>query len=361
MTQRDINFVITRESVTLIVDGESFAIQKSESNFERARELVLADQCEEAIKLVNNKLLVSTWLAGTDFTLRDNVAYMGQEPLPPALTSRIIRMAQSCVNPIVWFRFWQRLQENPSKHSVDQLYHFMAHADIPIRSDGYILAYKAVRPDYKDWHTGKCDNSIGNVLTMPRNKVVDDPAAACSYGYHVGSWSYVQSFHGGTSIILACSVDPADVVSVPDDCKQTKMRVCRYKVEFELKNKELLPEVYYPDPIVTPAVPPVLEEDYEEEDYEKEEYDAEDKEECEKEEVVTPAPVEEAAPAPAAAPEPPAYDKDARTAELHQYNYKTIRQMVRALGWRNPNGIQGGKSYLIGLIVDTETGILKPT
>lgn len=350
MTQRDLNFVITRESVTLIVDGESFAIQKSDPNFERARELVLADQCEEAIKLVNTKLLVSTWLAGTDFTIRDNAAYMGQEPLPIVLTDRIIRMAQSCVNPIVWFRFWQRLQENPSKHSVDQLYRFMAHTNIPIRSDGYILAYKAVRPDYKDWYTGTCDNSIGNVLMMPRNKVADDPASACSYGYHVGAWSYVQSFHGNDSIILACSVDPADVVSVPHDCNQAKMRVCRYKVEFELKNKELLPELYYPDPIVTPTVPPVSEEEYEE-DYNEEDYE---------EEVVALMPVVDTAPAPAA-PESPAYDKDARTAELHQYNYKTIRQMVRALGWRNPNGIQGGKSYLIGLIVDTEAGILKPT
>jgi hypothetical protein len=45
----------------------------------------------------------------------------------------------------------------------------------------------------------------------------------------VGALGYVNSFRQGGKIVI-CKVDPADVVCVPYDSSQQKMRVCKYLV-----------------------------------------------------------------------------------------------------------------------------------
>ena len=48
---------------------------------------------------------------------------------------------------------------------------------------------------------------------------------------HVGALAYAITFcSGGGSRIVICEVDPENVVCVPYDCSQQKMRVCEYKV-----------------------------------------------------------------------------------------------------------------------------------
>jgi hypothetical protein len=63
---------------------------------------------------------------------------------------------------------------------------------------------------------------------MMRNQVEDDENVTCAKGLHVCSKEYLPHF-GGQNIV-ACEVDPKDVVSVPLDYNNSKMRVCEYKV-----------------------------------------------------------------------------------------------------------------------------------
>jgi hypothetical protein len=86
-----------------------------------------------------------------------------------------------------------------------------------------------VRDDYKDVHSGKFNNKPGEVNEMPRNQISDDPKEACHEGFHVGALSYAQTFHSGGRIVV-CKVDPENVVCVPYDESQRKMRVCKYKI-----------------------------------------------------------------------------------------------------------------------------------
>lgn len=46
---------------------------------------------------------------------------------------------------------------------------------------------------------------------------------------HVGSKSYASSFSNGGKVVI-CKINPADVVCVPYDSSQQKMRVCKYVV-----------------------------------------------------------------------------------------------------------------------------------
>lgn len=227
-------YTITNDNVTVVIDGRVITVRRGAVNFDAARAAVLAEQWDGIEKVLVPGHAVERWL-GNGFAFRDGHIVYGDDRVDTRLSDRLVRMAEAGDDPSAWMKFWRRLQNNPSMRSVEQLYGFLEHRGIPVDADGYILAYKSIRPDWKDHHTGKCDNSVGNVLQMPRNKISDDPNQACHYGYHVGALEYARSFGGsGDGIrIVICRVDPADVVCVPYDSSQQKVRVCRYEVVAE--------------------------------------------------------------------------------------------------------------------------------
>ena len=68
---------------------------------------------------------------------------------------------------------------------------------------------------------------------MARSEVQHDPSVGCHKGLHVGTWDYASSF--GRGVVLEVEVDPRDVVSVPTDCGDAKLRCCRYRVRDEIE------------------------------------------------------------------------------------------------------------------------------
>ena len=104
--------------------------------------------------------------------------------------------------------------------------------NLPITADGHFLAYKKVRGDFKDCHTGTMDNSVGKIVEMERNQVDDNANQTCSTGLHFCSQNYLNHFGGERTMIL--KINPADVVSIPTDYDFSKGRACRYEVIGEL-------------------------------------------------------------------------------------------------------------------------------
>lgn len=119
---------------------------------------------------------------------------------------------------------------NVSKRTIDNLYSFLTFNDIKITEDGCFTAWKVVNYDYTDCHTGTIDNSPGQIVTMPRNQVDDNPEVTCSTGLHVCAAHYIPHFSGYDSRLVKVKVNPKDVISVPVDYKFAKMRTCRYEV-----------------------------------------------------------------------------------------------------------------------------------
>lgn len=109
-----------------------------------------------------------------------------------------------------------------------------------VSDDGNLIAYKGVRADGTSVHAGygvvngevyrnsHLPNKVGGVVTMPRHMISDDPGEGCSKGLHVGTLNYAQDFSQG--MIVKCEVNPADIVSVPYDCSNQKIRCCKYVV-----------------------------------------------------------------------------------------------------------------------------------
>lgn len=237
------SYTITNDSVSVVIDGRVITVRRGAVNFDAARAAVLAEQWDGIEKVLVPGHAVERWL-GNGFAFRDGCIVYGDERVDARLSNRLLRMAEEGADPTAWMKFWRRLQNNPSMRSTEQLYGFLEHRGIPVDAEGYILAYKSIRNDYKDHHTGKCDNSVGQVLSMPRNRISDDPNQACHYGFHVGALEYAGTFGGDGSRIVICRVDPADVVCVPYDHSMQKVRVCRYEVVAEQDRPEFLSSTY---------------------------------------------------------------------------------------------------------------------
>jgi hypothetical protein len=67
---------------------------------------------------------------------------------------------------------------------------------------------------------------------MNRGAVDDNRQHTCSRGLHVCGFEYLSGYSGAR--LIAVEIDPRDVVSVPVDYRNTKMRVCKYYIREEL-------------------------------------------------------------------------------------------------------------------------------
>lgn len=222
----EIKYNLTRESLTFIYEGKSYSVQRDAANFPKLREALLSEQWDEVPKHLTIGKSLAEWARG-EFVVEGNSIRYRDDELPHDLNGRIIDMANRGEDPTPLFKFWERLQKNPSMRSVEQLWAFLQHTNIPLTTNGTFYAYKGVRSDYKDAHSGKIDNSPGAINRMPRNKISDDPNVECHFGFHVGALSYARNF---SQQVVICEVDPEYVVCVPYDHRAQKMRVCEYKV-----------------------------------------------------------------------------------------------------------------------------------
>lgn len=219
-------YTVTAESVSVVWEGKTHTVRKGATNFLALRGALLAEDWDAVPRNLTPAKSVESWSRGAFKVVGEDVLYRGA-PLPRELGARAREMAAAGEDPTPLFKFWERLQSNPSMRSVQQLWPFLAHAGIPLTPDGKFLAYKGVTEELKDVHTGQFDNSPGKVHEMPRNQISDDPQQPCHEGFHVGAREYARSF--GPRVVVV-EVDPADVVCVPYDSSWQKMRVCRYRV-----------------------------------------------------------------------------------------------------------------------------------
>lgn len=227
-------YMISNDTLTVYrSSGAPITVTSNDPVFKKVRELLLSGASEkEVVELTQNRAsLLESWSNGRFKAQGDDVLDTETgTTLPKVFAERALKLAADGVDPTPLCLFAARLSTNPSFRSVTQLWSFMQHVGIPVTRRGTILAYKSVRSDLKDHHSGTYVNAPGVVLSMPRNQISDDPNEACHVGFHVGALQYAQGFGSGDKRLVICEVDPADVVCVPYDHSAQKMRVCKYRV-----------------------------------------------------------------------------------------------------------------------------------
>ena len=252
--------IITDSTITLIAETGPSVIGKSHPNFYKIKKALLAKkflEVEEMLDVKNGYKEFSNGLIAVD---GDNLIYNGTI-VHNVLTQRIVQMIHNGDEATPMLNFLVNLMDNPSEGSIDQLYTFLEHENLPITEDGCFLAYKAINRDYTDKYTGTISNKVGDKVKMPYEEVTADPTKHCSSGLHCGSIDYVRSYgnfqvnenneHTGDRLVTV-KVNPSAVVSVPEDSDRQKVRVYRYVVHEEIENPyDLVPKyeapVYYDD------------------------------------------------------------------------------------------------------------------
>lgn len=222
-------FILTENSLTVTLDGKIETINSGHPGWKTAIECLKKKNYEKLKECLSTKKAFTTYTNGK-VTVQDNAVFFNGEPIHNYLTSKILSFIELGLPHESLIKFLERLMANPSRRAVNELYSFLSHKNLPITDSGTFLAYKSVRADYTDHHSGNFNNSIGNTLEMARNKVDDNAQNHCSYGFHAGSLEYASSFGGRDSVLLIVEVDPADVVSIPTDSNCQKLRTCKYKV-----------------------------------------------------------------------------------------------------------------------------------
>jgi len=237
-TNTQVAVIITGSGkIAATIEGVSYTIDTDHPKYKQALEAVRQKNWNGFVNIINISQQVNSYFDGTDVEVKDgSINYHGQI-IHNTLTKRILNFMRDGLPHEPLLNFFKNLMENPSKRAVDELYDFLEAGELPITEDGHFLAFKNVRSNYKDIHSGTFDNSVGKVCEMPRNGVDEDKDRTCSAGLHFCSIKYLPSFtdsDGGKTMIV--KINPKDVVAIPADYNNTKGRTCRYEVVAEYKD-----------------------------------------------------------------------------------------------------------------------------
>ena len=145
---------------------------------------------------------------------------------------------------LAWTKFARKLQRNVDPYIRSQLFDFLNYLidtenSLALTPEGNFIGYKGIQKNYLSSRAGngfvdgveykntQIPNKPGTVVSMNRHEVQADPDQTCSFGLHVGSYSYAKGFQ---PLVVLVEVNPENVVSVPSDYNGQKLRCSEYKV-----------------------------------------------------------------------------------------------------------------------------------
>lgn len=233
-----LSFTIGRSTISVFLDGEFFSIDDSHANYQPLLDELRyppVDRDMDAIRgLVTIKRMIERLTVGR-ITVSDTEVLFEGTAIGNYMAGRMIEIMNDGIDIEPYALFMDKVMSNPATYIRDELYQWMEKAKMPITPEGNFIAFKKVRADYMDCHTGKFDNSPGNILEMDRAACDANRHNHCSSGFHFCSPGYLSKFGGQR--VVAVEIDPSDVTSIPSDYKYTKGRTCRYTVVSELREE----------------------------------------------------------------------------------------------------------------------------
>lgn len=230
------------DMVIVTIDGVPYTVNADDDRYDEVLEALAEDWLEEDIlDVLTNKKAVNAVVetldeAGIDFGMcGETVTYKGNS-LPADLSGYLAAaIERGDASGIV--AFVKRLFKSPSDNTRLTLFRFLETNHMPILDDGRFLAFKVVRSNYTDKHSGEFDNSPGAAPEVDWSEVDTDPNKTCSSGLHVCSRQYLRAFYTPGNRVVTVAVAPEDVGAVPYDYEGSKMRTKGYEVLTDITAK----------------------------------------------------------------------------------------------------------------------------
>lgn len=233
-----LSFTIGRDTITVFLDGQIHTVKDTHANHAPLLAELRRDPDERDLNTIRPLVSLKRYIEAVTFgdvaISADEVTYKG-EPINGYLATRMLEILQQGVGIEPWAYFMANLMKNPSESARAELYEWLEKAKLPLTPDGHFIAFKKVRGNYMDCHSGQFDNSVGCILEMDRDLCDPNRNVDCSTGFHFASVGYLSHFSGEK--VMAVKINPRDVTAIPRDYKTTKGRCCRYEVVAELVNQ----------------------------------------------------------------------------------------------------------------------------
>lgn len=222
------NYLITNEDLSVTLsDGDIYTLHSSHINFKNIIASLIEGDEEKVIKYLDIKSSIKEW-GNKRVHIENGQLFFKGELLNGALAKRALGLYSEgkSIKPIELFL--EKLSQNPDKEVANQLYRFLTTNNLPLTWDGDFLAYKIVNKDYLDHHSGTIDNSIGKFVKLDRDKCCADPNQLCAPGLHACSKEYFGNYSMSNSKLIVIKISPKNVVSIPLEYQDTKLRCCAY-------------------------------------------------------------------------------------------------------------------------------------
>lgn len=222
----------TKDAITVTIPGRSrpFTMASDHSLFEALLEALNAKNEQAVLGIVAIVEQVTMYTNGEVKVEHGQIFYKG-ELLHNVVAERILQFVAEGVPCDYLIRFLENVMQNPLKSARDELFLFLENGQLPLMTDGRFQAYKWVDANMKDCHTHTFNNAPGQIVKMKRSDCDTRRSKTCSDGLHVCTQNYSKF---GQRLMLV-AVNPKDVVSVPHDYNNAKMRCCEYEVLEEIK------------------------------------------------------------------------------------------------------------------------------
>lgn len=249
--------IVSDNSVTVIRNGKPQTIRDGHPGYQGLRADLAKNRFDRIDSYFNMKSIVQS--ISTNLLIKgDQVIYRG-ENLANVLSDKLLSVLKTDFGRSSYYiKYLENLLKNSSYLSVRELYDFLTFKELPIDEDGYVIAYKGVRDDgysvmgnrstvVLQGHvdsSGHILNEVGTTIEVERRCVDDNRRNSCSHGLHLGSYAYASGW--GQKLLLV-RFNPADAVSVPEDCECQKLRVCKYEILEDLSEtgkKEIKKSTY---------------------------------------------------------------------------------------------------------------------
>jgi hypothetical protein len=228
--QGELSWLTTTNSIVINFDGQTHIVPNKGDIAEKLIVALKAKDENEISNLVDAAARLEKESGGL-FKAKDGQIEANGETVHRSVEQKIAEFMAEGLPYEPLKNFLEKVNQNPSQRARHELYAFLEKNNHPITETGNFIGYRRVRDDFKDIYSGKFDNSPGQICSMPREQVDDDPTRTCSKGLHVANWYYAHDcYGGGGGVMLEVEINPKDVVAVPIDYEGSKMRVCEFKV-----------------------------------------------------------------------------------------------------------------------------------
>lgn len=233
-----IAFTITPNNINLLLGGRMRTIDRTHVNFAPLKEALKRGASEDEVReLADIPTFIVKRTDGRIEVGDDAVRYNGQS-IGGVYVTQLLAMLREGFDVAPLCRYLEKRELNPSFTAREEIDLFLQSGNFVLAPDGDILAFKKVNDEYNSYHDNRVSNKIGETVVMDRGEVDGNRTTTCSSGLHFCSYNYLPHYYGSQGRVVIVKINPADIVSIPEDYNNAKGRAWKYVVVGEVPEEE---------------------------------------------------------------------------------------------------------------------------